>query len=115
MPAPILDEESIFNVARKLATPDARRDYLEQTCGGDEALRSRVEALLQVHDQDQSFLQASVPSRTMDEPVAEGPGIVIGPYNLLEQIGEGGMGTVWMAQQTEPVKRVVALKLIKAG
>ena len=53
---------------------------------------------------------------TVDEqPVGEGPGTVIGPYKLLEQIGEGGMGTVWMAQQTEPVKRLVAVKLIKAG
>jgi WD40 repeat protein/serine/threonine protein kinase len=110
-----LDEESIFNVARKLDTPNARRDYLDQACGGDESLRSRVEALLQVHDQDKSFLQASVPDRTMDELVAESPTSVIGPYKLLEQIGEGGMGTVWMAQQTEPVKRLVALKLIKAG
>ena len=55
-------------------------------------------------------------SSTVDEPPAgEGPGTVIGPYKLLEQIGEGGMGTVWMAQQTEPVKRLVAVKLIKAG
>src|SRR5262249_48737554 len=49
------------------------------------------------------------------EPSAEQPGTVIGPYKLLEQIGEGGMGTVWKAQQTEPVKRLVAIKLIKAG
>ena len=52
---------------------------------------------------------------TIDQPAAESPGTVIGPYKLLEQIGEGGMGTVWMAQQTEPVKRLVAVKLIKAG
>src|SRR5262249_35732766 len=55
------------------------------------------------------------PSPTVDQPPVESPGIVIGPYKLLELVGEGGMGTVWMAQQTEPVKRLVALKLIKAG
>src|SRR5205807_4558959 len=52
---------------------------------------------------------------TRDQPIVEAPGTVIGPYKLIEQIGEGGMGTVWMAQQTEPVKRLVAVKLIKAG
>jgi tetratricopeptide (TPR) repeat protein len=52
---------------------------------------------------------------TIDQPTAESTGTVIGPYKLLEQIGEGGMGTVWRAQQTEPVKRLVAVKLIKAG
>jgi hypothetical protein len=52
---------------------------------------------------------------TVDQPSAECPGTIIGPYKLIEPIGEGGMGTVWMAQQTKPVKRLVALKLIKAG
>jgi hypothetical protein len=52
---------------------------------------------------------------TTAEPTPESPGALIGPYKLLEPIGEGGMGTVWMAQQTEPVKRVVALKVIKPG
>src|SRR5262249_2091512 len=51
----------------------------------------------------------------IDQPITEAPGTVMGPYKLIEPIGEGGMGTVWMAQQTEPVKRVVAVKLIKAG
>src|SRR5262249_9605332 len=58
---------------------------------------------------------ASHPAATTDRPAGEGPGSVIGPYKLLEPIGEGGMGTVWMAQQTAPVKRLVAVKLIKAG
>src|SRR5207249_7320303 len=86
----------------------------------------RVEALLAAFGQAGSFLQlpAADPRATSDvsppgasraRNPAECPDAIIGPYKLLQQIGEGGMGTVWMAQQTEPVKRVVALKLIKAG
>ncbi len=58
---------------------------------------------------------ADITLATIDRPTAESPDTVIGPYKLIEQIGEGGMGNVWMAQQTEPVKRLVAVKLIKAG
>ena len=108
-------EEDIFNVARKIDSPEARADYLGQVCGEDDALRGRVEALLQVHEQEKSFLQPPSPAVTSADVPSEAPGTVIGPYKLLEEIGEGGMGTVWMAQQTEPVKRIVALKLIKAG
>jgi len=54
-------------------------------------------------------------SPTIDQPITEKPGIQIGPYKLLQQIGEGGMGTVFMAEQTQPVQRKVALKVIKAG
>jgi serine/threonine protein kinase len=77
-----------------------------------------VRELLRVDEEEQSFLAAPAvgPAVTADMPAAgESAGVVIGPYKLLELIGEGGMGTVWMAQQTEPVKRLVALKLIKAG
>src|SRR5262245_25339985 len=118
MPAQKLDEEAIFNIARKINAPDLRAEYLQQVCGDDAALRARVQALLQVHDQEKSFLTSPIPctGRTIDEPETSAqPGTVIGPYKLLELIGEGGMGTVWMAQQTEPVQRVVALKLIKPG
>src|SRR5262249_7993362 len=79
-------------------------------------VQARVEALLRAHHEVGKFLGGPpAPSPTVDEPMTERLGTVIGPYKLLEPIGEGGMGTVWMAQQTEPVKRVVALKLIKAG
>src|SRR5262249_44965031 len=110
-----LAEEEIFNVARKIDSPEARAEYLHQVCRQDDALRGRIEALLQVHEQEQSFLQPPSPVATSADVPGEGPGTAIGPYKLLEQIGEGGMGTVWMAQQTEPVKRLVAVKLIKAG
>ena len=85
---------------------------------GRSGLRERVQVLLHAYDEQASFLESPPPvgvAPTIDQPAAESPGTVIGPYKLIEQIGEGGMGTVWMAQQTEPVKRLVAVKLIKAG
>src|SRR5262245_35171566 len=112
----LMNEESLF--AEALAKRgDERAAFLDAYCQGDIELRRRVEALLEAADHPDPFLQApaSLAKPTSDAPAPRGPGTMIGPYKLLEQIGEGGMGTVWMAQQTEPVKRVVALKLIKAG
>jgi serine/threonine protein kinase len=111
-----MNPEELFNAA--LAKPPAERsEFLAAACAGDEALRRRIEELLHAHENPGSFLAGSplAFAATTDEPIQERPGAVIGPYKLLEQIGEGGMGTVWMAQQTEPVKRLVAVKLIKAG
>src|SRR5262249_54256668 len=89
---------------------------LDSACGGDAVLRRQVEGLLASHEAAGSFLE---PPTTADavtsNPHTEEPGTRLGPYKLLQQLGEGGMGTVWLAQQTEPVKRLVALKLIKAG
>src|SRR5262249_13622545 len=115
MAAGILAEEEIFHVARKIDSPEARADYLNQVCGQDDALRGRIAALLQVHEQERSFLKPPEPAVTSADVAAETLGAVIGPYKLIEPIGEGGMGSVWMAQQQEPVKRLVALKLIKPG
>jgi serine/threonine protein kinase/tetratricopeptide (TPR) repeat protein len=118
MASEMLDEKAIFNVARQIGPPDARADYLRQACGPDSGLRERVEVLLHAYEEQASFLESPPPVGavpTMDQPASESLGTVIGPYKLVEQIGEGGMGTVWMAQQTEPVKRLVALKLIKPG
>jgi serine/threonine protein kinase/tetratricopeptide (TPR) repeat protein len=112
------DEKAIFNVARQIGPPDARAEYLRQACGTDAGLRERVQLLLHAYEEQASFLESPAPggvALTIDQPAAESEGAVIGPYKLIEQIGEGGMGTVWMAQQTEPVKRLVALKLIKPG
>ena len=83
-------------------------------CGDDTGLRAEVERLLQAHDQAGDFLGQSV-IPPLEEPIGEGPGSVIGRYKLLEQIGEGGFGLVFMAEQTEPVRRKVALKVIKPG
>src|SRR5262245_45111171 len=118
MASEMLDEKAIFNVARQIGSPDARAEYLRQACGTDSALRERVQVLLRAYEGEASFLESPPPVGgvpTIDQPTPEGPGTVIGPYKLIEPIGEGGMGTVWMAQQQEPVKRLVALKLIKAG
>src|SRR6059058_4456137 len=118
MASEILDEKAIFNVARQIGSPDARAEYLRQACGADSGLRERVQDLLRAYEEQASFLEspAAAPAATIDaSAAAERTGTVIGPYKLLQQIGEGGMGTVWMAQQTEPVKRLVAVKLIKAG
>jgi serine/threonine protein kinase/Tfp pilus assembly protein PilF len=93
-----------------------RSDYLDQTCGQDVELRQHVEGLLAKHDAAGSFLQSPAPGlTTVDEPASEHLGTVVGPYKLLQQIGEGGMGTVYMAEQTRPVQRKVALKIIKPG
>jgi serine/threonine protein kinase/tetratricopeptide (TPR) repeat protein len=96
--------------------------YLDQACGDDQELRRRLVDLLSAHRDAGSFLSPEAPAfaKTIDcpadkPPVAEGPGATIGPYKLLEQIGEGGFGVVFMAEQTHPVRRKVALKVLKPG
>ena len=111
--------ESVFAAAVALATDAERNAYLEQACAGDPNLRGRVEALLRAHERAGHLLDRPAP-RSLESTGAfvahEQPGVVIaGRYKLLEEIGEGGMGTVWVAEQTQPVKRKVAIKLIKAG
>src|SRR5262249_53509050 len=106
----------IFLAALKLA-PDQRESYLAQACAGDESLRQRVAELLKSHEEIGSFLNAPA---AMTEVVSSAPpqfseGTQIGPYKLLQQIGEGGMGVVYMAEQQKPVRRRVALKIIKPG
>ncbi|HUE70758.1 MAG TPA: serine/threonine-protein kinase [Pirellulaceae bacterium] len=113
-----MDELTIFTRALDIASPAERAAFLLQACRADAQLLARVEALLQSHEIGGSFLQ-SHPVRgtpaTVDPPLPEKPGTQIGPYNLLQQIGEGGMGVVYMAEQSEPVQRKVALKVIKPG
>src|SRR6266516_2670452 len=108
--------KTIFLRAAEIAAGDERQAYLAAACGGDDALRSEVEDLLRHQERLGSFLEAA-PSgpATAAEATQEAPGAVIGPYKLLQQIGEGGMGTVFMAEQIHPVQRKVALKVIKPG
>jgi eukaryotic-like serine/threonine-protein kinase len=118
MTAPRPNNEAIFHAARDIPEPECRRDYVREACDGDETRIAHVEAMLAAADAPDSLLDrpaGHAALATIDPPRGECVGSVIGPYKLLQQIGEEGMGTVWMAQQTEPVKRVVALKLIKAG
>jgi serine/threonine protein kinase/tetratricopeptide (TPR) repeat protein len=112
-----MQEESIFIEALAKADPAERAAFLDRACAGDEALRRRIERLLARHGQPDSFLEAPATEAgvTVDDPAADRPGLVIGAYKLLQPIGEGGMGTVYMAEQTRPVKRLVALKVIKPG
>src|SRR5437764_3209520 len=119
-----MTERDIFVAALQKDDPAERQAYLDEACAGQPELRRQVEHLLRLHEGAGSFLEkpaAESPATGAISGAAEQasspevPGGLIGPYKLIEQIGEGGMGTVWMAQQTAPVKRLVAVKLIKAG
>src|SRR6516165_163561 len=110
--------ESVFLAALEKGSPEERAAYLERACGPDLELRRCVERLLSAHPSVGDFLQAAAPSlgATADQPsLVERPGSMIGPYKLMEQLGEGGMGLVFVAEQQHPVRRKVALKLIRPG
>ncbi|HTS17438.1 MAG TPA: protein kinase [Verrucomicrobiae bacterium] len=115
-------EEQIVNAVLQFATREERAAYLTGACAGDAALLKRVEDLLQAHEQaadspDPDVTVKSAPplNPPATEPLTEKPGDRIGRYKLLQEIGEGGMGSVWMAEQEEPVRRRVALKVVKLG
>src|SRR5262249_55377929 len=116
MPVKEFSEEAIFNLARKLDASATREDYLCQVCGDNAELRARVQALLDVHEREKNFLASPAGViATCGEPRNEGRGTVIGPYKLLQEVGEGGFGVVYMAEQQEPIRRKVALKILKPG
>jgi tetratricopeptide (TPR) repeat protein len=115
-------EEQIFIAALQLATREERAAYLKDACASDAALRQRVEALLQAHERARASIDPDVtvksppsPDVPLVEPITEKPGDRIGRYKLLQEIGEGSFGIVYMAEQEEPVRRRVALKVIKLG
>jgi WD40 repeat protein/serine/threonine protein kinase len=115
-------EEAIFHAAQQIREPDMRDAYLEKACTGNSELRRRIERLLHAGDRAKEFFERNAPelrpelSVTLPIPSAlEAPGCVLGRYKLLQQIGEGGCGVVYMAEQEEPVRRRVALKVIKLG
>src|SRR6516164_177887 len=134
-----MSERDLFIAALERDDPAERDAYLAQACGGDVDLRRRVEHLLRLHKDAGSFLKppAAAPGETVDptpggadgepgqvdlertrdepSPHGEGLGATIGPYKLMQKLGEGVMGIVWVAEQHEPVKRRVALKVIKPG
>jgi WD40 repeat protein/serine/threonine protein kinase len=122
-----MTEESLFIEALEIAGPVERAAFLDRACGGDPALRVRLDKLLVRHTQGGNFLgrpadllqlsdtQEYAAGRPADDPLTPPDGGLIGPYKLVEVVGEGGMGTVWLAQQQEPVKRLVAVKVVKAG
>src|ERR1043165_2766845 len=111
-------EETIFAEALRLP-PEGRAAYLAQVTQGDAKLRQRIESLLGSY-QAGDFLEEAAAAelrqtRHVTSPLTEKPGDTIGRYKLLQQIGEGGCGIVYMAEQAEPVRRRVALKVIKLG
>src|ERR1043166_168362 len=104
--------ESLFTDA--LALPAAKRGaFLDEACAGDAALRARVVALLSAHEATGDLLTPAAANGSVGHE--EKPGDTIGRYKLLQKIGEGGCGVVWMGEQEEPVRRRVALKVIKLG
>jgi serine/threonine protein kinase/WD40 repeat protein/Flp pilus assembly protein TadD len=122
------DAEAIFTAALERQSPKDRERFLELASGGDPELRARVERLVHAHEMASGFMNVPAmpapdtpdtfrePLATSGyEPVSERAGTVIGPYKLLEQIGEGGFGVVFMAEQSQPVRRKVALKVLKPG
>jgi serine/threonine protein kinase/Tfp pilus assembly protein PilF len=111
------DEKSIFLNALDIPSSVYREDYLNGACGDDQGLRLQVQALLDAYRGPFRLLDAASHSHeTIDhDPIEKRVGETIGPYKLLEAIGEGGMGVVYMAEQERPVRRKVALKLIKPG
>ncbi len=110
-------EREIFSEALELTSPEERRAYVKGACGDNVALREAVESLLAAYAAADNF----IPTREAEELAlqsaseSERPGTVIGRYKLLEKIGEGGCGVVYVAEQEEPVRRRVALKVIKLG
>jgi WD40 repeat protein/serine/threonine protein kinase len=116
MPTNLEKARELFLHAVGKLPPEQWNDYLAAACGGDSELEQQVRGYLEVHRDAGSFLESPAPGLVkVDKPVTEGPGMVIGPYKLLEQIGEGGFGVVFMAEQTQPVRRKVALKVLKPG
>ena len=107
----------IFSEALEKRGAD-RESYLNKVCGEDLDLKAEVEALLKANEEAGNFLDVPPVDSALtfdDSPVSEAPGTTIGRYKLLEKIGEGGMAVVYMAEQTEPIRRKVALKIIKLG
>src|SRR5262245_3385175 len=128
MPADLHKARELFLHAVGQLPPAQWDGYVAAACGGDAELAQQVRHMLDVHREAGSFLdRPAIPleatggftpdaQEASAAPLAEQPGVVLAArYKLLELIGEGGMGTVWLAQQQEPVKRLVAVKLIKAG
>ncbi len=118
MAKPPENVESIFYEALRRTSPEEREAYLTDVCDGDTELRCRVEKLLAASAKAASFLESLPPGLEVTDDsseISEIPGTMIGPYKLLEQIGEGGMGVVFVAERSEPYRQRVALKVIKPG
>ncbi|MHC4145320.1 MAG: serine/threonine protein kinase, partial [Planctomycetota bacterium] len=107
--------EEIYSAALEKDSEAERSAYLDGACGDDHVARDRVEALLKADEDAGDFLEVPTVHTLPDSPLTEVPGTVIGRYKLLEKIGEGGMAAVYMAEQRAPIRRKIALKIIKLG
>src|SRR5438105_12018509 len=110
----LIKAKELFLQALDRKQPADRDCFLREACGGDNLLRKQVDVLLAADACAGSFLEQGAVA-TIEQPTAECIGAHIGPYKILEQIGEGGMGLVYMAEQQRPMRRLVALKIIKPG
>jgi len=112
-----LPDEKVFEGALDCRSPAERAAYLDRVCAGKPELRRTLEKLLAAHEKAGAFMEApsAVHALPLELEPGETTGAKIGRYKLLQRMGEGGMGTVYMAEQTEPVVRKVALKIIKLG
>jgi len=131
------DLKTVFGKALAIESPEDRAEFLDLACGDNSSLRMEVAELLEALEGAGSFMErpaveidatmeqdsrapesgspAIDKTQTIPPSSVEGPGTIIGPFKLLQELGQGGMGTVYMAEQTEPVRRKVALKIIKPG
>lgn len=113
-----MTERSIFFELLEIADPVERAAYLDRACSGNPVLRSEIESLLRAHDEGGAFMDRPVGALAATAsytPLTDRCGTLIGPYKLMEQIGEGGFGLVYVAEQQQPIRRRVALKIIKPG
>ena len=108
-------EREIFFAALEKVTDESRATYLEDACGDDGEKLARVREMIECHSGEDTETFLTPPGIQQVGTLMEGEGDVIGNYRLVEKLGEGGFGVVWMAEQEEPVQRKVALKLIKPG
>ena len=129
MKVPKHDPETIYDEAKKIVSLDERSKFLGKACGKNQELKNRLEALLQASDRADSFFEdAAFPfdekttlqesssiQSTSQNDLDLTPTDTIGPYKLMEKVGEGGFGVVWAAEQREPIKQRVAIKIIKVG
>src|SRR5207245_3083189 len=113
-----MSPDTIFAQAIDIESAQERAVFLDEACRSDPELRRELERLVRDHFRAGTFLErpaAQLVATPEGMPMREGPGALIGPYKLLQQIGEGGFGVVFAAEQTKPVRRQVALKVIKPG